>query len=115
MTILRRCIGVLLQAALLVLPLNSARAMCADDHAAMAGMPDMPGMTMPNDAGSGHHECPADASQSCDSMLACAAVVMDVAPTHAVPLPPVGAHVELRSPRDPLSVTRAPEPPPPRA
>ena len=115
MTRCRRLTAFLLQVALLALPLSSARAECGGDHAGMTDMADMPGMTVPADTDASHHDCPADSAPRCHTMLACSAVVMTVEP-----LLPFAAQPQVTSAltllaRDPLSVTRAPEPPPPRA
>ena len=112
----RRLTALLLQVALLALPLGSARAGCGGDHAGMtemAGMPAMAGMTMPADADSGDDEC--DTGSQCANMLACGATLMAVEPLLASLAEPVAEVDALHFPRDPLSVTRAPEPPPPRA
>lgn len=115
MTIRRRLTALLLQAALLALPLSGAHADCSVDHAAMTEMADMPGMTMPDGSDAGHQECPASTAAQCDGMLVCNPIVMVVEPLEAGPSVPAGIIEALDVPRDPLSVTRAPEPPPPRA
>ncbi len=116
MTVGRRLTALLLQAALLTLPLTGAHAECLDDHTAMSDMADMPGMTMPDGADASHHECPADTALHCNSMVVCGPTLMVVEAVFAAPAAPAGMIEALDFPRDPLlSVTRAPEPPPPRA
>lgn len=110
----RRFTALALQAALLALPLSGARADCSGDHASMTEMASMPGMTMP-DADAGEHECPADTVPQCESMLICGPTLMVIEPLDSAPPVPAGVSAVLHFPRDPLSVTRAPEPPPPRA
>lgn len=94
MTIFRRFIVLLLQVALLSLPLSGARADCAGDE---------------------HHDRGPDAAAQCDDMLACAPVALaarEVVPaTHDLS----AARDEFACPRELVSVTRAPDPPPPRA
>jgi hypothetical protein len=114
MTIGRRLAAVLLQVALLALPLSAARADCREDHAAMTDMAEMPGMTMPDGADAGHHECPAGTA-ACDSMLVCGPTLMVVEATLNASPVQAGTIAAPQFPRDPLSATRAPEPPPPRA
>lgn len=115
MTIKRRLTAVLLQAALVLLPLSSARAHCTGEHTAPAGMADMPGMTIPDGADATQHECLADPDQQCENMLVCANVVMsNESLTDAAALRPSANHLFLLA-RDPLWTSRAPEPPPPRA
>ena len=111
----RRLTALLLQAALLVLPLSGARAACSGDHAAAMDMAEMPGMTMPDDSDAGHQECPAHTAAQCEGMLVCSPVVMVVEPLLAAYSVADGKTEVADCPRDPLSVTRAPEPPPPRA
>lgn len=111
----RRLTALLLQAALLALPLSGARADCSVDHAAMTDMADMPGMTMPDDSDAGHQECHASTAAQCEGMLVCSATVMVAESLPAAASAPAGLVEALDVPRDPLSVTRAPEPPPPRA
>ena len=115
MTIGRRLTALLLQAALLALPLSGARADCSGDHAAMTDMAKMPGMTMPDRTDASHHDCPADMALHCDSMLVCGPTLMVVEPVYTAPAAQASMIEALDFPRDPLSVTRAPEPPPPRA
>ena len=111
----RRLTALLLQAALLALPQGGARADCSVDHAAMTDMADMPGMTMPDGADASHRDCPADMAPQCDSMLVCGPALMVVEPVLTASAAPIGMIEALHFSRDPLSVTRAPEPPPPRA
>lgn len=111
----RRLTALLLQAALLVLPLSGARAACSGDHGAAMDMADMPGMQMPDGSDAGHRECPASTAAQCEGMLVCSPIVMVVEPLFAANSVPAGMTEAADCPRDPLSVTRAPEPPPPRA
>ena len=93
---MRRITALILQLALLVLPLSGIRAQ--DEHC--AGSDHAPVTTM---------------DLECHSMPSCASVVMRAeAPISAGPRPPI------QVPAQPLAhghgtVTRAPEPPPPRA
>ena len=118
MTFARRFTALLLQAALLALPLTGMRANCPAGHESMAdmsGMANMPGMSMPDSGNDDHHECPADVALHCDNMLLCGAALMVVEPFAVVGQITPGTAAALQIPRDPLSVTRAPEPPPPRS
>lgn len=115
MTVLRRLTALLLQAALLALPLSAARAHCSGDHSAMTDMANMPGMTMPDGDDATNDGCPAGTTPQCESMLVCGPTLMVVESAPAAAPGPAGTMVALHVPRDPLSVTRALEPPPPRA
>lgn len=124
MSLFRRFTAIVLQCAVVAMPLTSGALRCEDDaghsvHMDMADM-SMPGMPMPGDAGDGstdsHSDCSFPwSSGECQSMTSCAPSAMSVEqPTVAAIV--ALAHDEPMLPAHDLrSVTRAPEPPPPRA
>lgn len=93
MTMLRRLTLVMLQVALLALPMSSMRVVCSGDR---------------------HEHRAPDAASQCDSMQLCAPMAMAADQIVTVdPTPP--SRDDMRAPLTLVSVTRAPEPPPPRA
>lgn len=124
MSILRGFTAIVLQCAVLAMPLTSGSIRCDNDagHAAhmdVAGM-SMPGMPMPSDGGNGSSDSHSDCSLpwppgQCQSMTSCAPSAMSVEQATAV-ASVVMAHEEpMQKDHGLRSVTRAPEPPPPRA
>ena len=131
MRIVRRLTAVTLQGALLTMSLVGSGYACdaAPDHSthmamgdmAMPGM-DMPGMPMQAPAGGqqdrsdSHSDCSFPwSSGDCQGMASCAPSVMGAEQSRAIAVMP-RPHDELAMRAEQLrSVTRAPEPPPPRA
>jgi hypothetical protein len=134
-SLFRRCTGIVLQFAVLVMPLVGSGARCDDDsHAShmsmsgmsmpgmpdMADMPDMPGMQMPggesDEAPLPDPDCTLPWSGGrCDSMASCAPGAMTVERPAIVAAVATG-HDEPAGPTYGLrSVTRTPETTPPRA
>lgn len=130
MSIIRRATAIVLQCTVLIMPLVGSGFRCDSNagHASHMGMDmamdmsdlSMPGMPMPGDGGNGSTESHSDCSfpwsaGECQSMTSCAPNAMTVEQ-------PTVATVILVSHDEPVlrdeglrSVTRAPEPPPPRA
>ena len=95
MVVFRRLAAILLQVALLalVLPPKGMPAECSGDH---------------------HDRAPETATQ-CDHMVACAAVAVTADPTVVADDAEQAICDDFAAPRVLVSVTRAPDPPPPRA
>lgn len=125
--IARRFLGIALQCALLTMSLVGSGYACGDDEkdamqGSMAGMADMPGMPMPassdgdSDNSSPQPDCSLPwAPGACHQMASCSPNAV-TAPANVIISAPTSDHsgpakreIELRS------VTRSPEPPPPRA
>ena len=120
---LRRLVAVILQCALIAMPMISGAIRCdGDGHAAhmdMAGM-QTPGMPMGGHESPEHRDSSSDCSLPwapgpCESMSSCAMPVMNVEPVSVVAAGSLGDDRPIVQERDSHSVTRAPETPPPRA
>lgn len=126
MRIIRRFTGIALQCAVMIMPLVGSGFRCdtSAGHAShmdmeMADM-SMPGMPMPADGANGSTESHPDCSfpwpsGECHSMTSCAPSVMSVEQPTVAAIIAVSHDEPVLRGEDLRSVTRAPEPPPPRA
>lgn len=126
MSIFRRFTAVVLQCAVLIMPLVGSGFRCDSNegHASHMDMDmsdmSMPGMPMPGDGANGPTESHSDcslpwSSGECQSMTSCAPSVMTVEQRTVEAVIAVSHDEPVLRDEGLRSVARAPEPPPPRA